>query len=74
MTKAPQKPDVECRVAQSESEKPTSDALDLSNLRPIVRWCERYIKTQRAALSSSGVGQLMARQSIPTAKATSGLV
>eukprot|EP00965_Chrysotila_dentata_P069871 2308279-Pleurochrysis_carterae.AAC.1 len=42
--------------------------------------CRRFFEseadctTRRAASSSSGVGQLMARHSIPTANATSGLV
>eukprot|EP00965_Chrysotila_dentata_P076752 2534054-Pleurochrysis_carterae.AAC.1 len=67
-------PEVECFVAQSESEKPSTDVGERSNLRPLERWWERYIRTRRAASSSSGVGQLMARQSIPAAKATSGLV
>eukprot|EP00965_Chrysotila_dentata_P062053 2056275-Pleurochrysis_carterae.AAC.1 len=38
------------------------------------RWWERYISTRRAASKSSGVGQLIARHSIPTAKATSGRI
>eukprot|EP00965_Chrysotila_dentata_P263163 6214774-Pleurochrysis_carterae.AAC.5 len=66
--------DVECFVAQSESEKASTDVVERSNLRPTGRWWERYIRTRCAAFSSSGVGQLMARQSIPTANATSGLI
>eukprot|EP00965_Chrysotila_dentata_P124102 4101634-Pleurochrysis_carterae.AAC.2 len=67
-------PDVECLVAQSESEKASIDVCERSNLRPIERWWERYIRMRRAASSSSGVGQLIARHSIPTANATSGRV
>eukprot|EP00965_Chrysotila_dentata_P108182 3573305-Pleurochrysis_carterae.AAC.1 len=68
-------PDVECLVALSESEKSSIDVCVRSNLRPIERWWERYIRTRRAASSSSGVGQqLIARHSIPTANATSGRV
>eukprot|EP00965_Chrysotila_dentata_P023367 774674-Pleurochrysis_carterae.AAC.1 len=51
-------PDVECRVAQSESEKP----------------CTSYTRTRRASSSRALVGQLIARHSMPTAYATSGRV
>eukprot|EP00965_Chrysotila_dentata_P017283 573658-Pleurochrysis_carterae.AAC.1 len=36
------------------------------------RWCDKYMSTRCAAASSSSVGQLIARQSMPTAYATSG--
>eukprot|EP00965_Chrysotila_dentata_P074324 2454772-Pleurochrysis_carterae.AAC.1 len=41
---------------------------------PTERWCDKYIRTLWAAQYSSSVGQLMARQSMTTAKATSGRV
>eukprot|EP00965_Chrysotila_dentata_P206620 6183641-Pleurochrysis_carterae.AAC.1 len=67
-------PDVECFVAQFKSEKPLTDVCERSNLRPTERWCEIYMRTRFAASSSSGVGQLIARHSMPTAKATLGRV
>eukprot|EP00965_Chrysotila_dentata_P013172 434446-Pleurochrysis_carterae.AAC.1 len=36
------------------------------------RWCDKYMSTRCAAANSSSVGQLIARQSMPTAYATSG--
>eukprot|EP00965_Chrysotila_dentata_P248920 6208613-Pleurochrysis_carterae.AAC.1 len=67
-------PEVECRVAQSESEKPDTVSGSCENRRPITPRCERYMRTRWAAAKSSSVGQLIARQSIPTVYATSGLV
>eukprot|EP00965_Chrysotila_dentata_P178262 5887524-Pleurochrysis_carterae.AAC.1 len=34
------------------------------------RWCDKYMRTRCAAAMSSSVGQLIARQSMPTARAT----
>eukprot|EP00965_Chrysotila_dentata_P073427 2425553-Pleurochrysis_carterae.AAC.1 len=60
-------PDVECLVAQFESENPVRGVFTRQNRRPMERWCDKYISTRCAAAMSSGVGQLMARQSMPTA-------
>eukprot|EP00965_Chrysotila_dentata_P126883 4196807-Pleurochrysis_carterae.AAC.1 len=60
-------PDVECLVAQSESENPVTGAFTRQKRRPIERWCDKYMRTRCAAAMSSSVGQLIARQSMPTA-------
>eukprot|EP00965_Chrysotila_dentata_P161505 5334220-Pleurochrysis_carterae.AAC.1 len=60
-------PDVECLVAQFESENPVRRVFTRQNRSPKERWCDKYISTRCAAAMSSGVGQLMARQSMPTA-------
>eukprot|EP00965_Chrysotila_dentata_P208710 6184857-Pleurochrysis_carterae.AAC.1 len=60
-------PDVECLVAQSETENPATDAFTRQKRRPTERWCDRYMRTRCAAAMSSSVGQLIARQSMPTA-------
>eukprot|EP00965_Chrysotila_dentata_P070059 2314132-Pleurochrysis_carterae.AAC.2 len=60
-------PDVECLVAQFESENPVTGVFTRQNRRPMERWYDKYISTRCAATMNSGVGQLMARQSMPTA-------
>eukprot|EP00965_Chrysotila_dentata_P050064 1658599-Pleurochrysis_carterae.AAC.3 len=68
-------PEVEWWVAQSVFEKSCMRSLKREKRWPMDRWCDSsYMRTRRAAASSSGVGQLMALESIPTAYATSGRV
>eukprot|EP00965_Chrysotila_dentata_P241301 6204198-Pleurochrysis_carterae.AAC.1 len=60
-------PDVECLVAQFESENPVTGVSARQKRRPMERWCDKYMRTRCAAAMSSSVGQLIARQSMPTA-------
>eukprot|EP00965_Chrysotila_dentata_P018221 606051-Pleurochrysis_carterae.AAC.1 len=58
-------PDVECLVAQFESENPVTGVFARQKHRPMERWCDMYISTRCTAAMSSSIGQLMARQRMP---------